>query len=254
MKIYAIAVNTFKEVIRDKIFYTLLFFATMLVGASVLLSALSFSERTKILADLALGSISIFGVIIAIFVGIGLVDKEIQKKTVYTIISKPIRRYEFLLGKYLGLCLTLLVYVAVMSVLFLAVLFLYSGLLRFDLLEAVLLIYVELLVVTATAMFFSTFSTPTLSAAYALAIFVIGHLTGDLVGLADKADSAALKALLKALYYILPNLENFNIRAEVVHGDLASLGYIVAALSYGFMYVIVLLSFSVLVFQKRDFK
>jgi len=254
MKIYSIAVNTFKEVIRDKIFYTLLFFAAMLVGTSVLLSALSFSERTKILADLALGSISIFGIIIAIFVGIGLVDKEIQKKTVYTIISKPIRRYEFLLGKYLGLCLTLLVYVAVMSVLFLAILFMYSGLLRFDLLEAVLLIYVELLVVTATAMFFSTFSTPTLSAAYALAMFVIGHLTGDLVGLAGKTDSAVAKALLETLYYVLPNLENFNIRAEVVHGNLASLGYVLSAISYGVMYVIALLSFSVLVFQKRDFK
>lgn len=254
MKIYAITINTFKEVIRDKIFYTLLFFAALLVGASVLLSTLSVGERIKIIEDLALGSISIFGVIIAIFVGIGLVDKEIQKKTVYTIVSKPIRRYEFLLGKYLGLCLTLLVYISVMSVLFMLILFLYAGIVDLYPLVAVLLIYAELLVITATALFFSTFSTPMLSAAYAMAIFVIGHLTGDLKGLAQKSDSGAVRTVLDVLYYALPNLENFNVRLQVVHHVEVPAGYVFASLSYGALYVFVLIIFSALVFQNRDFR
>ena len=122
MKVYAIAINTFKEVIRDKIFYSLVFFAVLLLGASVLLSTLTLGEQSKIIEDLSLSGIEILGVIIAIFVGIGLVNKELEKKTIYTIISKPIERWQFLLGKYLGLALTLLSYVSVMTVCYMLVL------------------------------------------------------------------------------------------------------------------------------------
>ncbi len=160
MKVYAIAINTFKEVIRDKIFYSLVFFAILLLGASVLLSTLTVGEQSKIIEDLSLSGIEIFGVIIAIFVGIGLVNKELEKKTIYTIISKPIKRWQFLLGKYLGLALTLLSYVAVMTVCYMLVLLAYTDTLPWQTLIAVLLIYVELLVVTASAILFSTFSTP----------------------------------------------------------------------------------------------
>ena len=254
MRVYAIAVNTFKEVIRDKIFYSLVFFALLIVGASVVLSALTVGERTKIIMDLSLAGINIFGVIIAIFVGIGLVNKELEKKTIYTIISKPINRYEFLLGKYLGLALTLLVYVSVMSACFLLVLYLYSGVWAGKLLLSVLLTYMELLVVTATAMLFSTFSTPTLSATYTLAVYVIGHLTGDLKGLAAKTGSRGAKAALQFLYNFLPNLENFNIKNKIVHDIPIPPGYVVLSLTYGVLYVLGLLALSVLVFQKRNFK
>lgn len=254
MKVYAITINTFKEVIRDKIFYTLVFFALLLLGASVVMSTLSVGEQVKIIADLALGSMSIFGVIIAIFVGIGLVDKEIQKKTVYTIVSKPINRYEFLLGKYLGLSLTLAVYVLVMTVFFMGELYLYSGVVGTYLLPAVLLIYMELLVITATALLFSTFSTPTLSAAYTMAVFVIGHLTADLKGLGEKAGSEATKTALDFLYYLLPNLDNFNIRSQVVHKVDVAAGYIAFSVTYGVLYVAVLITVSAVIFHNRDFK
>ena len=214
MKVYAIAINTFKEVIRDKIFYSLVFFAILLLGASVLLSTLTVGERSKIIEDLSLSGIEIFGVIIAIFVGIGLVNKELEKKTIYTIISKPIKRWQFLLGKYLGLALTLLSYVAVMTVCYMLVLWLYTSTLPWQTLIAVLLIYVELLVITASAILFSTFSTPTLSASYALAIYVIGNMTGDLRGLAAKAGSAGASALLNFFYYFLPNLQDFNVKSD----------------------------------------
>jgi ABC-type transport system involved in multi-copper enzyme maturation permease subunit len=254
MKVYAIAINTFKEVIRDKIFYSLVFFAILLLGASVLLSTLTVGERSKIIEDLSLSGIEIFGVIIAIFVGIGLVNKELEKKTIYTIISKPIKRWQFLLGKYLGLALTLFSYVAVMTVCYMLVLLAYTNTLPWQTLVAVLLIYVELLVVTASAILFSTFSTPTLSASYALAIYVIGNMTGDLRGLAAKAGSAGASALLNFFYYFLPNLQDFNVRSETVHNIPVTSGFVLSAIAYGLMYVMAILAVSVLVFQRRNFK
>jgi len=254
MKVYAIAINTFKEVIRDKIFYSLVFFAILLLGASVLLSTLTVGEQSKIIEDLSLSGIEIFGVIIAIFVGIGLVNKELEKKTIYTIISKPIKRWQFLLGKYLGLALTLLSYVAVMTVCYMLVLWLYTSTLPWQTLIAVLLIYVELLVVTASAILFSTFSTPTLSASYALAIYVIGNMTGDLRGLAAKAGSAGASALLNFFYYFLPNLQDFNVKSETVHNIPVTAGFVLSAITYGLMYVMAILAVSVLVFQRRNFK
>jgi len=254
MKIYAIALNTFKEVIRDKIFYSLVFFALLILGASVLLSTLTVGERSKIIEDLALSSIDIFGVIIAIFVGIGLVDKELEKKTIYTIISKPIRRYEFLLGKYLGLAMTLLAYISVMSACFMLVLYLYTGAWKPTLLLSVLLTYVELLVITASAILFSTFSTPILSATYTLAIYTIGHLTADLKGLAAKTGEESAKAVLEFLYYLLPNLENFNIKGKVVHNIAVAPDYMVFAVTYGLLYTAGLLIISTIVFQRRNFK
>ncbi|MHB8173435.1 MAG: ABC transporter permease [Nitrospirota bacterium] len=254
MKVYAIAINTFKEVIRDKIFYSLVFFAVLLLGASVLLSTLTLGERSKIIEDLSLSGIEIFGVIIAIFVGIGLVNKELEKKTIYIIISKPIKRWQFLLGKYLGLSLVLMAYIAVMTVCYMLVLFLYTNKLPWQTLISVLLIYVELLVVTASAILFSTFSTPTLSASYALALYVIGHMTGDLRGLAAKTGLAGAKAVLTFVYYVLPNLEDFNVKAQTVHNIPVTPDYILSSMAYGLMYVMAILALSVLVFQRRNFK
>jgi ABC-type transport system involved in multi-copper enzyme maturation permease subunit len=254
MKILAIAINTFKEAIRDKIFYSLVFFAVLLLGVSVVLSSLSMGEQQKIIADFSLAGINIFGVIIAVFVGIGLVSKEIEKKTVYTLISKPIRRWEFLLGKYCGLALTLLIYVSVMTLFFMLVLFLYSGGWQWNLLLAVFMIYIELLVVTAVALVFSTFSTPTLSAAYALAVYVLGHLTPDLKVIAGKAGNVMVAGLFNFIYYLLPNLENFNIKGKAVHGVEISAWYVFVSTSYGLVYTAALLLLASLIFQRRNFK
>lgn len=254
MKIYAIAINTFKEAIRDKIFYSLVFFAVTIIGASILLSTLTVGEASKIVADISLGGINFFGVMMSIFVGIGLVYKELERKTIYTIISKPIRRSDFLLGKYLGLALTLLVYVCVMSAIFLAVLYFDTGLVAYKLLLSVVLIYFELLIMTAAAILFSTFTTPALSATYTLAIYIIGHLTGDLKALAAKTNIATAKAILNTAYYILPNLENFNIKAQVVHNQPISGAYMFQVMVYGLLYVAGLIVIAVMIFQKKNFK
>jgi Cu-processing system permease protein len=253
-RITVIALNTFRETLRDKILYNLVFFGLLLIGSSTLLSTLTMGEQAKIIQDLGLASIELFGVFIAIFVGIGLVSKEIEGRTIYSIISKPIPRYRFLLGKYSGLALTLLVNIAIMATGFFLTLVV-SGV-GWDppLLKAISLIFVELLVITAVAIMFSTFTTPTLSATFTLAIYVIGHLTDDLRVLGGKLQNNLTKVVLDGLYYMLPNLDYFNVKGQAVHGIPIEPSYLVSAVVYGVVYSAVILVLACLIFQRRDFK
>ncbi len=253
-RIVVIALNTFKENLRDKILYNLVIFGLMLIGSSVLLGSLTIGEQSKVMKDLGLASINAFGVLIAIFVGIGLVSKEIEKRTIYTIIAKPIPRYEFLLGRYSGLALTLFVNTAIMTVGFVLVLLLASVSLDMGLTKAIGLIFLELLLIVAVAVMFSTFTTPTLSATFTLAIYVIGHLTGDLKALGDKLENPLVSGVLSLLYYALPNLAYFNVKSEAVHGIPISWNYILMAVSYGAFYAAIVMVAACLIFQRRDFK
>jgi ABC-type transport system involved in multi-copper enzyme maturation permease subunit len=253
-RIMVIALNTFKENLRDKILYNLVFFGLMLIGSSILLGSLTIGEQDKITKDLGLASINAFGVLIAIFVGIGLVSREIEKRTIYSIIAKPIPRYQFLLGRYSGLALTLFVNTAIMTVGFVLVLLLASVSLNMGLMKAIGLIFLELLLITAVAIMFSTFTTPTLSATFSLAIYVIGHLTGDLKALGDRLENDLVSGVLNFLYYILPNLEYFNIKSEAVHGIRISWSYLLMTVSYGVTYAAFVMVAACMIFQRRDFK
>ena len=248
-----IALNTFRESLRDKILYNLLLFAGMLIGLSVFLADLSITEHHKIIADMGLAAINFTGVIIAIFVGISLVNKEIDRRTVYTIMARPISRTSFILGKYAGLALTLFVNVAIMLAVFLITLWLYHVPVGLAIFQAVGLIFVELLVVTAIALFFSTFSSSTLSAILTLGMYVIGHLTSDLKSLAEKNQSEAASAIMNTLYYLCPNLEALNIKGQAAVGIPVGPDYLVLASLYGFTYAAVLVTGACLVFQRRDF-
>ncbi|MFQ5657403.1 MAG: ABC transporter permease [Candidatus Methylomirabilales bacterium] len=254
MKVIAIALNTFKEAVRDRILYTLLVFALALIGSSVILTRLTVGGEEKIIKDLGLACILIFGTLIAVFIGIGLVSKEIDKKTIYTIIAKPIHRYEFILGKYLGLIITLFVNVFVMALGLFLLVSLMEGSWDPKLLPAVFLIFVELMVTTAVATLFSSFTTPTLSAIFTLSIFVIGHLSRDLKEFAAQFGGATVKALTLALYYLMPNLSAFNIRAQAVHGVSVPLSFIGLSTLYGAFYLSAVLILAMLIFQRRDFK
>jgi len=253
-RITVIALNTFKENIRDKILYNLVFFGLLMIGSSTLLSTLSMGEQAKIIKDLGLAGINLFGVLIAIFVGIGLVSKEIEKRTIYTIIAKPVPRYQFLLGRYFGLTITLLVNTAIMVVGY--VLILLVARIGFDagLFKAIAMIVVELLVIVAVAVMFSTFTTTTLSATFSMAIYVIGHMTADLRLLGAKLKGEATTAILDGLYYLLPNLEYFNVKGQAVHGLPIETSYLVFAVAYGMLYSAVILIMACVVFQRRDFK
>jgi ABC-type transport system involved in multi-copper enzyme maturation permease subunit len=251
--IIVIAFNTFRENLRDKILYNLLFFALLLIGASVLLGELTIAEHKKVVTDMGLAAINLVGVLIAVFVGIGLVAKEIERRTIYTVMARPISRMQFLFGKYCGLIVTLLVNVLIMLAVFFITLLMNQSPIHLSLLQAVELIFVELLVVTALALFFSTFSSSTLSAIMTLAFYVIGHLTTDLRGIAEKTKSEALKSIMTGLYYVCPNLEMLNVKGQAATGTAVSISYQAAASLYGLLYTALLLTAACMVFQKREF-
>lgn len=248
-----VAGNTFKETIRDKILYNLVFFALLLIGASVLLGTLTIGEQSRIVNDLGLAAINLVAVIIAIFVGIGLVTKEIERRTIYTILARPITRVHFILGKYLGLGFIVVINIAIMFAMFLATIWLSGNVIYGSLFQAVELIIVETLLVMAVAMFFSTFSSSTFSATMTIGLYVIGHLTSDLKGIAEKSQSQLTEAILTTLYYVLPNLEMLNLKGQAASGILVEMGYQATATAYGLLYAGVLLTGACLIFKRRDF-
>jgi len=253
-KIQVIALNTFREAIRDKILYAMLAFALVLIGGSLLVAELTIGEYEKIIKDLGLTLISVFGLMIAIFVGIGLVYKEIERKTIYTIASKPVPRWQFLLGKYFGLVLTLAAEVAIMGVGFALILELSGATQRVALLPAIWLTFVELMLVTAIAILFSCFSTPTLSALFTLGLTIIGRLTAPLLELVKAGENEALERFARLIYRVLPDLQTFNLRADAAYGRIPDWEWIGYATGYGFLWTGILLVLAIAIFQKRDFK
>ena len=263
----AIAVNVFRESVRDKVLYNLVLFAILMIGTSYLLGQLTAGQDVKIIKDLGLSATSVFGLFIAVFIGIGLVSKEVERRSVYSLLPKPIHRYQLILGKYAGLTLTLVVNIALMTLAFYAVL-LYAAwgvdpdvqaawdapALDPALLTAIGLILIELLLVTAIALFFSTFSTPMLSAALTFGLFIVGHFSNDLRNFNQVLDSPAAVALARGLYWVLPNLGQFDVKTQVVHGQPVPLGYVALTSGYAALYTAMLLSIAVYVFSRRDFK
>ncbi|HEU4683100.1 MAG TPA: ABC transporter permease [Nitrospira sp.] len=248
-----IAINTFRENLRDKILYNLLFFALALISASLLLAHMTFVEQHRIITDMGLAAINAIGVLIGIFVGIGLVSREIERRTIYTIMARPLKRWEFILGKYAGLALTLSINILIMLVVYLATLVVSGATLYLSLFQAVGLIFVEVLLVTAIAMFFSTFTSSTLSAIMTIGCYVIGHLTSDLRGVAVKTQNEAVKGLMNALYYLCPNLDLLNIKGQAASGVGVSISYEMLAAGYGLLYAAALIVGACVIFERRDF-
>jgi ABC-type transport system involved in multi-copper enzyme maturation permease subunit len=253
MKIRAIASNTFKEAIRDRILYLLLFFAAVCIAFSRLLALLTVGDRVKIIKDVGLSSLSLFGALMAILLGTGLVYKEIDKKTVYTILSKPIHRYQFLLGKYLGLILTLFIMLLLMSFIFLVLVFFHTFTIEWKLLIAIAYIFIEICLITAVALLFSCFSTPILSSIFSLSFYLIGHTSWGLENSINKMNPGIGKILIQILYTFLPDLENFNFKTEVVHSLPIPSETFFYSFVYGTFYSIFLLALAMLMFRKRDF-
>ncbi|HUU38524.1 MAG TPA: ABC transporter permease [Candidatus Desulfaltia sp.] len=253
MKIKAIALNTFKEAIRDRILYLLLFFAAVALVFSRVLAVLTVGDRVKIIKDVGLSSISLFGVLMAIMIGTGLVYKEIDKKTIYTLLSKPIQRWQFLLGKFFGLVLTLFIMTLAMSLIFLVIVLLYTGRLEGSMLLAILFIFIELVLITAVAILFSCFSTPILSSIFSLSFYLIGHLSWGLETLIQKTRPGMSRIALRGLSAVLPDLENFNFKTEIVHGLAIDPRFYLYSAVYGLVYTLFILALAVLIFKKRDF-
>ena len=266
-RIGLVAVNVFRESVRDKVLYNLVAFAVLLMAASYLLGQLTAGQDIKIIKDLALSAISMFGLLIAVFIGIGLVWKEVERRSIYGVLSKPIRRYEFIVGKYLGLLVTLVVNVSVMTAACYGVLAYMawasppstvaaSAAPPVDpmLLQAIVLIAMELALVTAIALFFSTFSSPFLSAGLTFGLWIAGHFNEDLRNFESIVESPVAIWITRALYYVLPNFSSFDVKAAVVHGQGVSTADVVLTLVYGATYVVLMLVAAVLVFERRDLK
>lgn len=253
--LFTIARNTFQETVRDRILYNLVLFVLLITAAAVFLGELTAGNEARVIVNLGLTTVLFFGAFIAVFVGVGLVSKEIEKRTVFAIFSKPVSRTEFLIGKYLGLCLTLLVNVSVMALgISLALLYGGGGDLIAGVSAAVTLIYFELIILTAVAILFSTFSSPILSALLTFLIFIIGHFSAALKEIAESLGSAGAQMFFNALYYFLPNLSFFSVTTSAANGQTPSAFYIVSAAFYTLIYICVLLALSAFVFSRRNFK
>ncbi|MDQ3649066.1 MAG: ABC transporter permease [Acidobacteriota bacterium] len=256
-RIVAIALNAFREAVRDRVLYNLVLFVLVLTAGAIFIGDLSAAQEAKIIVDMGLSAMLIFGVFIAIFVGVGLVYKEIERRTVYAMFAKPVGRGEFLVGKYLGLCLTLAVNVLVMGVgVSLALLYVggFGTPLAWSIWPAIGLIYVELMIVVAVALLFSSFSSPALSALCTFFVFIIGHFSADLKTFAASLGSHSTRIFFGGLYYLLPNLSNYGYITAAGHGETPTVAAFFFASLYGVVYICVLLASATLIFSRRNFK
>jgi ABC-type transport system involved in multi-copper enzyme maturation permease subunit len=262
-----VAGAAFRESVRDRVPYSMVIFAVLLMGASFLISQMTAGQDMKIIKDLGLAALSVFGVLIAVFLGIGLVSKEVERKSIYGLLTKPVTRTEFVLGKYAGLIMTLVINLGVMTIAYYGVL----GYMDYvatpnaraawpapaldpRLLIAVVLIVAELALVTAVALFFSTFSSPLLSAFLTLGLWIAGHFNADLRNFENVVDSTPVVVMARGLYYLLPNLAPFDVKAEVVHGLPVDARHVLLTMAYAALYSGVLLTAAVAIFRRRDFK
>lgn len=253
-RVWVIATNTFREAVRDRVLNSILFFAVILLGVSLALREVSIGDTEKVVRGVALGGVSFLGAIIAMFLGVGLVYKEIERKTIYTLASKPIPRWQLLFGKYLGLWITLAVEVALLTAFYTVIVGMQQGLPGLPIYVSMGMLMLELSLLTAWATLFSTFASPTTATAYTLCIYFIGHFADDLYLFGQKAEPGPFKTLLQVLYRMLPNLETFNLRTEAVHGVAVPGAELAWAAAYGLGYTAAVLAVAMMVFERRDFK
>ncbi len=250
--VVAIALNTFREAIRDRILYLLLAFALILIVTARFVSLLTVGDEDKIIKDVGLSAISVFGLLTAVFVGVSLVFKEIERRTVYTLLANPIARWHFVTGKYAGLVAVLALNTALMTVV-LSVVLVIRGENPLELLPAVILILVELALITAFAILFSSFTNPILAAVGTVVVFVAGHLSFSFDLLKQRLPPGPAGLLCDLLHAILPNLDRLDVKAQVVHGLPLPAGEPLWGIVYGGCYSLVVLVLACSVFGRRDF-
>ena len=250
----AIAANTVRDAVRNRVLYVLVFFSLVMIGTSVLLATLSYVERERILQDVGLGAIRFFGAAIAIFMGVGLIHREVERRTIYTILSKPVTRAQFLAGKYLGLVATLWLQLAIMVAAFVLVSVASGAPLGAGHAIAIGLVALELAVVVAFATLFSSFATPFLAACYSVGLYLVGHLTRDLRGLGVSSDSELVKQVTIWIHRVFPDLAALNRSIEAVHGLPIPLPEVGWALLAGVAWCLGFLLVAVVVFERRDFR
>ncbi|HEY9795155.1 MAG TPA: ABC transporter permease [Leptolyngbyaceae cyanobacterium] len=253
-RIWAIASNGFREVIRDRVLYIIGFFALLLVIALRLLPEVAATTENKILIDFGLGAIDLLGVIVAVFVGTGLINKEIEKRTVLVLIPKPLNRAEFIIGKHLGL-------VGVLAVLSVAMTLIYLILLSFSKVEyplgsilvSTLYLLLELCLITAVALMFGVFTSSLLAALLTFGVYLMGNLSSDVLKFGNLSQNSSVQMLTQGLYLVLPDLSRLNLKNEAVYGLLPSPLTLLSNGLYGLFYTVLLLAIAILIFSRREF-
>jgi ABC-type transport system involved in multi-copper enzyme maturation permease subunit len=256
-RVGVVALNTFREAVRDRVLYNLVFFALVMIAASILVGQVSIGIEEMVIVTLGLSAISVIGLLIAVFIGVGLVSKEMDKRTLYALLAKPVRRWEFLLGKFGGLVLTLTVNTLAMAAgLFLALKLVKSGadILEASVLVAVYFIVLKLALVVALALLFSCFTTPLLSILYTAGLYIAGLFVTEMRNYQSETMSRALQTLLRWLSYLLPNFENFDVMAAAAHGRVIPRALIVQNTAYAVVYCAVLLAVAAVIFTRRNLK
>jgi ABC-type transport system involved in multi-copper enzyme maturation permease subunit len=250
--IYVIAKNTFKETVRDKVFYGIAAFAILFLGMTIFISSLSLGKDIKVTKDLGLAGIYVFSLLITIFMGSSLISKELEKKTLYIILSKPVTSLEFILGKFFGLLASITINVLVMTVIYLAIVAYKDGGFDYLSLFSILLLIFELSIFITLTTLFSTFTSPMACTIYTVIILYTGHSLSLLTNAADKAGSSIGKALAYSVYYIFPNLEKFNIRNSIVYGIMPNASQIIFPIVYATCFSVIILWLTNLALKKQE--
>ena len=253
-RILALTLSTFRETVRDRIFYLVGVFGFVMLASTAVLSPLTVGAQGKIMTDVGLAAMSIFGLLVVVFVGSSMVRKEVDKGTILTIMSKPVGRREYLAGKYLGLSLTLLCMMIVMGLLFLFMTFLAPGTFSLRFVPVFYLTLLELLVINALAVFFSTCVSPILAAVFTLGAFVVGHLSQSIKDFGTLQGTPFQQKMSEVVYYLIPNLEVFNVRGDVVHGLSVDGGHMGLATLYSLGWVGLLLLAAGAVFARKELR
>jgi ABC-type transport system involved in multi-copper enzyme maturation permease subunit len=255
--IQAVAANTFREAVRDRVLYNLVFFALLMMGAAILVGQISIGIEQDVIVSLGLSAISVIGIFIAVFLGVALVSREMDKRTLYALLAKPVKRWEFLLGKFFGLVMTLTVNTAAMAAgLYIALWTVKHPLVKSDafILVAVYLILLKLALIVALALLFSCFTTPFLAILFTAGIYVAGLFAADLRTIHGvDLDPGSLR-LMRGISYLLPNFQNFNVMGAVVHGHGVPAAIVLHATLYAILYIAIVLTGAAIVFSRRNLK
>jgi Cu-processing system permease protein len=251
-QLYEISVNTFLETIRNHVLYLVFFFVIALIFLSVFVADWSVFARIQVMQDFGLATMSIAGLLLAVFIGVGLLGREVGQKTVYHVVTKQVSRSVFVCGKFFGLFATLVLTFAVMSIFFMVTLYFLGGAIGTQVLWAVLLIGAEMAVMISAAVFFSTLTSPLLASIFSLVFYIVGHFNDLLQLKLIEQKSLLYSALLRVIYFLLPNLEHFNVRDNVVYGIALPQSYFGYAIVYGVLYTALFLILSCALFSKKD--
>jgi ABC-type transport system involved in multi-copper enzyme maturation permease subunit len=251
--IITISVNTFREIIRDRILYGIVVFALLLIGLSIALGNLSFAEQSRISADMGFAGIQVGLAILSVFVGSTLVAREIEKQTILTLLARPISRTQFLLGKLLGINLVVIVVMIGLSVVLGLVLFFLGFEIKEAFFEALWGIFLECSVLIALTLFFGVFSRPMMSVMFVSAFFLIGHWVSTLDSLINKGSTEAFKAAVQIFDYTIPNFERFNWRSAPIYDAAISASELFSASAYAVGWIVLLIALTAWIFRSRDF-